>query len=241
MRERIAKLLARCGVASRRRSEELLRRGLVEVNHEKVLHPSFLVDGSCDHVAVNGKTIQTESPRYIILNKPRDVLSTVSDMRGRKTVLDFVTKIKDRLYPVGRLDKDTTGLILLTNDGELTNRLTHPRYEVPRVYEVEVKGFPKADILELIRGGVVLEEGKTAPCKCSVRVKKKGSTLLEMILREGKKRQIRRIFSLLKHRVINLRRIAFGPLELGDLKEGKCRELSDGEVLNLKKAVGIKT
>jgi 23S rRNA pseudouridine2605 synthase len=227
---RLAKLLAHAGVASRRAAERLVAEGRVTVAGEVVTDPARDVDDSSG-VAVDGRPVQAEPREVHALNKPAGVVSTASDTHGRPTVVELVES-ELRLYPVGRLDADSTGLILLTNDGDLAERLTHPRYEVEKVYRasVEPPDVPER-ALRALRGGLELEDGPTAPAR--VRVVEPGQ--LEIAIHEGRKRQVRRMFEAVGHRVTALERIAFGPLRLGDLPSGRSRRLSAAEVERLRK------
>ena len=228
---RLAKLLAHAGVASRRAAEELIRAGRVTVGGEVVSDPARdAAEG--DGVAVDGRPVVVEDTVVYAVHKPAGVVSTAADTHGRPTVLGLVDDPR-RLYPVGRLDADTTGLILLTNDGELANRLTHPRYGVEKTYVARVAGGPvRATALRRLREGVALEDGLTAPA----RVRALGPDRLELVLREGRKRQIRRMCEAVGHRVRALQRVAFGPLTLRGLPEGAARLLAPGEVAALRRA-----
>ena len=228
---RLAKYLAHAGVASRRAAEGLVTQGRVAVDGSVVTDPAR--DVGDDHaVAVDGRAVAPEGRELHMLNKPAGVVSTARDTHGRSTVTDLVPSAR-RLYPVGRLDADTTGLILLTNDGELANRLTHPRYEVEKLYRVELRPRPVSDrALQALREGVRLDDGPTLPA----RVTQPAPGVLEMALREGRKRQVRRMCEAVGHRVVALRRVAFGPLELGRLSEGESRRLSDEELERLRDA-----
>jgi 23S rRNA pseudouridine2605 synthase len=226
---RIAKYLAHAGVASRRASEEIISAGRVTVDGEVVLNLATAIEDG-QQVTVDGKPIALEATTEVwALNKPIGVVSTAKDTHGRKTVTDLV-KSDRRLYPVGRLDSDTTGLILLTNDGELANVLTHPRFEVPKTYVVRVHGRPTLQELRQLREGVDLEDGRTAPAK--IRVVE--PDLLEMTIHEGRKRQIKRMCDAIGHRVLELKRVSFGPLRLGDMREGAVRKLDPAEVQRLR-------
>jgi 23S rRNA pseudouridine2605 synthase len=226
---RIAKYLAHAGVASRRASEEIISAGRVTVDGEVVLNLATAIEDG-QEVTVDGKPIALEATTEVwALNKPIGVVSTAKDTHGRKTVTDLV-KSDRRLYPVGRLDSDTTGLILLTNDGELANVLTHPRFEVPKTYIVRVHGRPTVQELRELREGVNLEDGKTAPAK--IRVVE--PDLLEMTIHEGRKRQIKRMCDAIGHRVLELKRVSFGPLRLGEMREGSVRKLDPAEVQRLR-------
>jgi 23S rRNA pseudouridine2605 synthase len=230
-RVRLAKYLAHAGVASRRAAERLVAEGRVTVAGRAATDPALDVDERSG-VAVDGEAVAREERVVYALNKPPGVVSTARDTHGRTTVSSLVPSER-RLYPVGRLDVDTTGLILLTNDGELANRLMHPRYEVPKTYLVRVEPAPvREPALRRLREGVELEDGPTAPAH--VRQARPG--VLELTLREGRKRQVRRMCEVVGHRVVELRRVAFGPLRLGDLREGRHRRLTAAEVERLRAA-----
>ncbi|HEX3830943.1 MAG TPA: pseudouridine synthase [Solirubrobacteraceae bacterium] len=223
---RLAKFLATAGVASRRASEQVIRDGRVTVDGLEVTDPARDV-GEQDAVAVDGVPVGPAGERAVYaVNKPAGVVSTAHDPQRRPTIVSLVPSAL-RLYPVGRLDIDTTGLILLTNDGELANRLTHPRYEVPKTYRVRVWGAPVSRrAVEALRAGVQLDDGLTAPA----RVRKVAWDTIELTIREGRNRQVKRMCEHVGHRVRSLQRVAFGPLMLGDLPEGGHRVLSAAEV-----------
>jgi 23S rRNA pseudouridine2605 synthase len=231
---RLAKLLARAGVASRRAAEGIVAAGRVTVDDEVVRDPAR--DVSETHaVAVDGAAVAAAAePVVFAVNKPRGVVSTARDTHGRPTVVSLVPAAAGRLYPVGRLDADTTGLILLTNDGDLAYRLTHPRFEVPKTYRARVGGGPVGEAaLRALREGVDLDDGRTAPA----RVRRLAPDELEMTLREGRKRQVRRMCEAVGHPVRALRRVAFGPVELGDLPEGAHRRVGAAELRRLRGAL----
>jgi 23S rRNA pseudouridine2605 synthase len=233
---RLAKFLAHAGVASRRAAEAIVAEGRVTVAGEIVRDPARDVDGS-EPVAVDRRTVRVAAEHVVYaLHKPAGVVSTAKDTHGRRTVVELVRSPGTRLYPVGRLDADTTGLILLTDDGDLANRLTHPRYEVPKTYvaRVEHRGPVREKDLRQLRQGVQLDDGPTAPA--GVRQLEPG--VLELTLREGRKRQVKRMCAAIGHPVIKLQRVAFGPLRLGDLGEGRVRRLSPAEVQRLRDAAG---
>jgi 23S rRNA pseudouridine2605 synthase len=230
---RLAKYLAHAGVASRRAAEAIVAEGRVTVDGDIVTDPARDVDDERT-VAVDGALVRHAARRVVwAVHKPAGVVSTAKDTHGRPTVVELVDAPDIRLYPVGRLDADTTGLILLTDDGELANRLTHPRYEVPKIYVAEVAGGTVREAaLRALRGGVELDDGRTAPA--GVRQIKPG--VLELTLREGRKRQVRRMCAHVGHPVKRLSRIGFGPLRLGTLPEGAARRLSPAEVQRLRDA-----
>jgi len=238
--ERLQKVLAQAGVASRRKSEKLIAAGKVKVNGKVVTKLGTKVDPAKDKIEVNGKLLEGNRKKvYIMINKPRGYVTTVSDPQRRKKVIDILKGIKERVYPVGRLDKDTEGLLLLTNDGELAYRLTHPRYKVYKTYQVRVEGNPPDDKLLKMAKGLILEDGPTAPAFVR-RIGVKGeNALIELTIREGRKRQVRRMCRHIGHPVLELKRISFGPLRLGSLRPGEYRNLSPKEVQALKSEVGL--
>jgi 23S rRNA pseudouridine2605 synthase len=228
---RLAKFLAHAGVASRRMSERLVAEGRVTVAGEVVTDPARDVD-EASGVAVDDRPVKPEPRVVYALNKPAGVVSTARDPQGRPTVVQLV-RSRHRLYPVGRLDADSTGLILLTNDGELAERLTHPRYGLRKVYRVRVRP-PRVSpgALRTLREGVELEDGVTAPA----RVHHPRQGVLEIAIREGRKRQVRRMCEAVGHRVVQLERVAFGPLGLRGLAPGESRRLTRSEVERLREA-----
>jgi 23S rRNA pseudouridine2605 synthase len=228
---RLAKYLAHAGVASRRSAEALIAQGRVSVEGETVTDPARDVRQD-SRVAVDGRRLRGAEPRVVYaLNKPVGVLSTARDTHGRATVTELVPDRGLRLYPVGRLDADSSGLILITNDGELANRLTHPRYQVPKTYRARLAGPPIADgALRALRGGVQLEDGRTAPAE----VRRLRGSEIELTIREGRNRQVRRMCEAVGHSVLELRRTGFGPLLLGDLEPGAHRRLRAEEVERLR-------
>jgi 23S rRNA pseudouridine2605 synthase len=229
---RLAKFLAHGGVASRRRAEEIIGKGLVTVGGEVVTDPARDVDAG-DDVRVNGEPVAAETREVWVVNKPVGVVSTAREPGSRTPVVDLV-ETEARLYPVGRLDADSSGLLLLTNDGELANRLTHPRYEVPKTYVARLKKPISAGDLERLARGVELEDGPTSPTQ----VKRCGEREVEIVLREGRNRQVRRMLEAVGNEVVWLRRVAFGPLRLGGLKVGDVRRLSRDEIARLRDAAG---
>lgn len=227
---RLAKFLAHGGVASRRKAEEIIAKGVVTVGGEIVTDPARDV-GVGDDVRVNGSPVGTETREVWMVNKPAGVVSTAREPGSRPAVVELV-ETQARLYPVGRLDADSTGLLLLTNDGELANRLTHPRYEVPKTYRARLRKPISDRDLERLRKGVELEDGPTAPTQ----VKRFGDREIEIVLREGRNRQVRRMLEAVGNEVVALRRVRFGPLELGGLKEGSARRLSGDEIARVREA-----
>ncbi|MDI6812644.1 MAG: pseudouridine synthase [Desulfitobacteriaceae bacterium] len=235
---RLQKVLAQAGVASRRRAEELIREGKVYVNGIKVEALGVKV-GPTDEIRVEGRMIQgRQAWHYYLLNKPCGVMTTAQDPQGRTTVLQLLGALPVRVYPVGRLDYDTSGLLLLTNDGELAHRLAHPRYGVDKTYRVWVEHAIPPARLKILAHGIELEDGKTAPAK--VRVIRPTPFLLEITIHEGKNRQVRRMFAAIGHPVLRLERIRYGPLVLeGDLKAGAFRLLTKAEIKALRQLVGL--
>jgi 23S rRNA pseudouridine2605 synthase len=223
---RLAKYLADAGVASRRASEEIIRAARVTIDGETVRDPARDVTPE-DVILLDGRPVSTVHERVVYaLNKPAGVVSTARDPQGRPTVVTLVPQT-ERLYPVGRLDIDTTGLILLTNQGELAHRLTHPRFEVEKTYRATVRGPPVRDAeLRTLSDGVELEDGRTAPA----RVRRISADTIEITIHEGRKRQVKRMCEAVGHPVKRLERVRLGPLELGDLPRGRWRRLTDGEV-----------
>jgi 23S rRNA pseudouridine2605 synthase len=228
---RLGKFLAHAGIASRRRAEDLVHAGRVSVGGITVRDPARDVDERSE-VAVDGKPVSGAEPHEIwALHKPAGVVSTAKDTHGRRTVLDLVSQAKGRLYPVGRLDADTTGLILITNDGELANRLMHPSFEVPKTYRVRVSKPPvREGALQALRNGVELEDGMTAPAL----VRRLHTDQLDITIHEGRKRQVRRMCEAVGHPVKEIERTAFGPLRLGTLPRGQARRLTPAETQRLR-------
>lgn len=232
--ERLQKVLAHAGVASRRRAEEMIVEGRVQVNGEVVRQLGTKVNPRRDVIQVDGRPLgKPERPMYILVYKPRGVLSAARDGRGRTTVVDLVPA-RSRLYPVGRLDLDSEGLMLLTNDGALALRLAHPRYEHEKEYRVLVAGVPDEAALTRLRRGVGLEGGWTRPAQVHVE-RSDGNTWLRMVLREGRKRQIRRMLEKVGYEVLRLIRVRMGPLRLGDLPPGGYRPLTREELAAIRR------
>jgi 23S rRNA pseudouridine2605 synthase len=229
---RLAKHLAHAGVASRRAAESLIAEGRVSVDGETVRDPARDV-GEDNRILVDGRAIEGPEPRLTYaVHKPVGVVSTAQDTHGRPTVVGLVPDHGLRLYPVGRLDADTTGLILLTNDGDLAYALTHPSFEVPRTYRARVEGRPDERALRALRLGVELEDGRTAPA----RVRRVGPHEIELTIHEGRKRQIKRMCDAVGHPIVALKRVAFGPLRLGELAAGRHRRLTAAEVERLRES-----
>jgi len=232
----LSKLVAVAGAASRRKAAQLIRAGRVQVDGQTVTDPALPVDPETARVELDGRPLRCQPRVYLVLNKPRGPLSAAADPRGRQTVLDLLGPAPARLYPAGRLDADTEGLLIITNDGDLTLRLTHPRYGVEKVYEAEVVGRPSAQALRRLEEGLVLEDGPTGPAR--VRVLRRGadSSRIELTIHSGRKRQVRRMLQAVGHPVLSLVRTRVGPLSLGDLRSGEWRELTSDEVAALRAA-----
>jgi len=238
---RLQKILSAAGVASRRASEQLILEGRVTVNGETVRELGTKADPGKDAIKVDGRRIKTDIPhRYIALYKPKGYVTTRKDPEGRKTVMDLIGK-GEYIYPVGRLDYDSEGLLLMMSDGDLAGRLMHPRHEVDKVYEVIVAGVPEPKAIEKLRKGVFIEGGRTSPAVVHVENTVKGArptTRLTISIHEGRNRQIRRMCSAVGLPVWELRRIRMGPIGLGRLKPGQWRDLTRDEVRRLKSSVG---
>ena len=233
---RINRYLAQCGVASRRRAEELVRQGRVRVNGEVVTGLGMRVTPGVDVVEVDGRVVlPPETTVVVLLNKPRGTVTTAHDERGRPTVVELVD-LPQRLFPVGRLDIDTEGALLLTNDGDLAFRLTHPRFGVEKVYHAHLDRPISSADLEHLQRGVMIDTGLTLPCRARTL---DDPRRVEVILHEGKKRQVRKMFRALGYQVVELRRVAIGPIRLGDLPRGKWRLLTPEEVDRLRREVGL--
>jgi 23S rRNA pseudouridine2605 synthase/16S rRNA pseudouridine516 synthase len=234
---RLAKLIADAGIASRRKAADLVRSGRVRVDGEVVAEPGHAVDPQTQRVEVDGRTVRVQPKHYILLNKPRGPISAAADARGRRTVIDLLPDMDARLYPAGRLDADTEGLILITNDGALTYRLTHPRFGIEKVYEAEVNGRPSRSDLATLEKGILLEEGPTGPARTKLLRSGKHSSRVEIAVHAGRKRMVRRMFESVGHPVTALRRTRIGPLTLGDLEPGDWRPLTPAEIDALRSAV----
>lgn len=229
---RLNAYLARAGVASRRGADELIKAGRVTVNGARGELHAFV--GSADDVRVDGRVIGAQRLRHVLLNKPRGTITTARDPEGRPTVVDLVGG-DVRVVPVGRLDRDTTGVLLLTNDGPLAHRLAHPRYGVEKTYVADVEGEPGDEVLRRLADGVELEDGVTAPA----RVRRVGPSRLELVLHEGRNRQVRRMLEAVGHPVLKLRRSRYAGLGPGRLRPGDWRDLTRDEVRSLRRRVGL--
>lgn len=232
---RLDKYLANAGVCSRRNIKSLLKEHNLTVNGERVRESGFRINPKQDLLLLNGKKISKPQLVYFLLNKPKGIVSTTSDELGRKDVTSLVPS-KERIYPVGRLDKDTTGLIILTNDGELTNLLTHPRYHVPKTYQLTIKGKPTKEQIVAFEKGVLLEDGITHPAQVKIISNNNKQAILEVKIHEGRNRQIRRMCEVVGIVLLELERIQFGSVKLSDLPRGAFRSLTKKEVYMLREA-----
>jgi len=239
MPERLQKFLARAGVASRRKSEELITNGQVAVDGHVVRELGSLVDSENQIVTVDGKQVEVEAITCVLLNKPVGYVTTVTDPEGRRTVMDLISELGVRLYPVGRLDYDSSGLLLMTNDGDLTYRLLHPKYHVEKTYRVTVLGMPEALAIKKLQSGIELEDGQTSPAGITVLRHHPKESVLEVTIHEGRNREVRRMFEAVDHPVKRLKRIRFGTLRIDQIASGHWRRLTIGEVIALYKSVGL--
>lgn len=237
--ERLQKVMSQAGIASRREAEKMILAGRVKVNGTLVKELGTRVNSARDKIVVDGKLIAAQEHIYVVLNKPKGVVSTAKDERERKTVIDLLTEIKQRVYPVGRLDYNTEGVLLLTNDGELTNMLIHPKYKIYKTYIAKVAGIPTEEKLDLLRVGIRLEDGVTAPARINLLDidPVRNTATIEFIIHEGKNRQVRRMCEAIKHPVNSLKRVKFATLDLEGLRRGQYRILEEEEVEALKRMV----
>ncbi|HEX7057590.1 MAG TPA: pseudouridine synthase [Bacilli bacterium] len=236
--ERLQKVMAQAGIASRRKCEEMITAGRVTVNGETVTALGSKVDPAADEIRVDGRLLDKEKFVYYMFHKPKGVITSMSDPQGRKTVSDYIRGVKERVFPVGRLDYDTEGLLLLTNDGELANRLLHPSRHVKKTYIATVEGIPHGDKLEKLANGIKLQDGMTKPAEVEYRdvnLEKNQATIIISIT-EGRNRQVRRMFEAIGHPVRLLKRVGFGPLLLEGVPRGKYRKLTPEEIAGLQQA-----
>lgn len=239
---RLQKFLARAGVASRRGSEDLMTAGRVSVNGRVVTELGSKVDPKVDTVCVDGREVHLEDGSvYLMLYKPKGYLTTMDDPQGRPCVAQLVPRdLYPGLYPVGRLDKDTTGLLLFTTDGDMGQHLLHPKHHVDKTYQAHVDGVPGAEEIQALRDGIMLDDGLTAPARVRIVAERPdGTSDIELVIHEGRKRQVKRMCSAVHHPVLDLHRSSFGPLELVDVEEGSWRLLRDDEVTSLCETAGL--
>ena len=242
MRIRLNKFLAQAGVASRREVDKLIAEGKVKVNGRVVQTLGTKIDDQKDRVEVEGNSVKRgEGMAYLMLNKPPGYLVTLKDPFKRPTVKELLPSLKERVFHVGRLDYDSEGLLLLTNDGELAHRLAHPRYKIPKTYLVNVKGMPDPSKISRLEKGIVLDGKKTAPARIAKLRDSSKKTLFQVEIYEGRKREVKRMFEAVGHRVLHLNRVGFGGIRLGKLRTGKWRFLTRREVSSLKRKVGLET
>jgi len=233
--ERLQKVLAHAGIASRREAEKIILDGRVKLNGVVVDALGIKADPEKDSIEVDGKRISADEKKvYYVLNKPARCVTTMSDPQGRRTVKDLLGEIKERAYPVGRLDFDTTGVLIITNDGELANALAHPKKEIDKCYRARVEGIPSEDALEKLRCGIELKDGLTAPAKVRLLEKREGEASVEIIIHEGRNRQVKRMCDAVGHRVTRLTRVSFGPITAERMRPGQLRPLTAKEIAALK-------
>ena len=232
--ERLQKFISSCGVTSRRKAEELILNGSVKVNDVVVTTLGVKVDTEYDVVTINNERIyKSENNIYIKLYKPEGYVTTVKDQFGRKCVIDLID-VKERIYPIGRLDYDTSGLLLLTNDGDLANKLMHPKYHIYKTYIADVEGNINQNSIDKLASGVVIDEYKTAPAKVKIINSSKASSKVQISIHEGKNRQVRKMFDTVGHTVLKLKRVSFGKIELSSLNSGQWSYLTNEEINFLK-------
>lgn len=240
MEERLQKIIAKCGIASRRKAEEMILEGLVRVNGVKAAI-GMKADLERDHIKVSGKLInRVESKVYLIFNKPIQCITAMYDAEKRRTVKDYLERVKAQVFPVGRLDYNSEGLLVVTNDGDLANAILHPKNKIPKTYRVKINGILDNNDLLKLEKGIMLDDGMTAPAKVRTIRKLKSNSWVDITIYEGRKRQVRRMFDRIGHSVIKLIRIRINGLQLGNLRPGGFRYLEPGEVEKLKKETGIK-
>lgn len=246
-KERLQKALAHAGIASRRKVEQMIDLGMISVNGICIRKQGVVIDTEIDNVSYNGRHVSIAADElservYLLINKPAGVLSTTKDNTDRKTVIDLIRCLNGaRVYPIGRLDYNAEGVLLLTNDGALTNKLIHPKYHVKKIYEVKIKGIPTEDQLNKLRRGIYLEDGPTGPCEIEFIKKVKANTWVRVVLTKGKNRQIKRMFWRIEHPVQRIIRTHFANIALGDLRPGEFRNLSQKEIKSLKDSAALPT
>lgn len=232
---RLDSYLSSLGVAARRKIEYVLKSKNVLVNEVRATEPGIRIDPKKDQITINGKKVYRPRLEYVLLNKPFGIISSARDEQRRKTVTDLI-RSKSRLFPVGRLDKDTTGLIIVTNDGEFTNLLTHPRYHIPKTYRLYVQGIVDSSSVAKFKNGIKLDEGITSKCEATIISSHERMTVVKVVLYQGWKRQIRRMCEVLGWNLVKLERIAIGSVRIGNLKEGEFRNLTEQEIASLQKS-----
>lgn len=236
MEVRLQKFLADCGIASRRKSEEIILSGRVEVDGVIVDTLGTKIDPDINKITVNGRTVKNiQNFRYILLHKPEGFITTAKEQFDRPSVLDLIEDCTERIYPVGRLDFDTSGLLLLTNDGDLTFKLTHPKHDIEKTYIARIVGVINNDAIESLKTGVYIDGYKTSPARVEILKRYENNTSVKIVIKEGKNRQVRKMFSAVGHEVVSLKRIATGNLTLGELKRGEYRDLTEDEIIYLKR------
>lgn len=240
MEERLQKVMAEFGVASRRKCEDLILQGKVKVNAETVTELGVKVDKQKDIIEVEGRTLSSRINKvYVMLNKPVGYITSAKDQFNRPTVLDLTSGVNERIFPVGRLDYDTEGLLILTNDGDLTYRITHPSHNIDKTYRALVRGKVEQKDIETFKQGIVIDDYKTSPAKLEIIDFKNENSLVNITIHEGRNRQVRKMCDAINHKVIRLKRISIGSLRLGDLKQGQWRYLKAEEVEYLY-GIGVK-
>jgi len=236
MKKRLESVIAHAGIASRRKAATIIKEGKVTIDGIIIREKGYRVDDTASKICVDGKTITSQEKKlYFLLNKPKNVVSTVKDTHKRKTVLDIIGVRDSRLYPVGRLDKDTTGLIIITNDGDLTYRLSHPRFEVEKEYMVKIDSNISDEKIKKLERGVTIDDKVTYPCSAKVIKSGEKESIISVILHEGMKREIRRMFEAIGYNVLELDRVRYAGLVIGKLKRGEHRVLTESEVKTLLK------
>jgi 23S rRNA pseudouridine2605 synthase len=233
--ERIQKILAKAGIASRREAERMVIDGRIAVNGKMIRTLGFKADLSKDHIKVDGKRLTRFEPNItLLMNKPRGYLSTVEDPQGRPTVMDLLKGVRGRIYPVGRLDFDAEGMLLLTNDGDLAYTLSHPKFSIQRAYLVKVKGAPEEKAINRLKKGIGLEDGKARAVSIHILREGEKNSWVRIVVTEGRNRLVKRMFLSIRHPVLKLKRVQFGPIHLGSLPTGQFRYLTPDEMMKLK-------
>ncbi len=230
---RLHKYMASCGIASRRKCEDIILKGEVSVNDVVITELGHIINPISDIVTINNKIISQEEKYYFLFNKPAQVLCSAGDSRDRKTVYNYFKKIDARLFTVGRLDYKTSGLIILTNDGEFANHISHPRYNCTKEYQVTINAHITYDDIKKLQNGIIIDDYKTAPAKVIINSSKKNSTVFNIILHEGKNKQVRKMVETLGYKVLKLERVKIGKLLISGLKSGQFRPLTDTEIKSL--------